>query len=235
MARLFRTGCRRRNRRGGSLPAGSGRRSIGEERPKSPPRLIWPCSSSPYSDGAAAAAAVQDRQLAAETLQHHLGRVLLDPLWSCHLRVCSWPSMYTFEPFFRYCSATRPRFSLKITTECHSVFSLRSPGALVLPGLGRGNAQVHHRLPVVSRRTSGPAPDCPPISPCSHCQPWRPLHFISPERPRHRGRPRFQVGCTLLPMAGITYCSIFVPRETQEPGLAAKLRCELEPVDRDWS
>src|SRR3954451_22226522 len=49
------------------------------------------------------------------------------PLWSVHLRVCNWPSMYTFAPFFRYCSATLQRPSLKITTRCHSVFSLRSP------------------------------------------------------------------------------------------------------------
>ena len=33
-------------------------------------------------------------------------------------------------PFFRYCSATLARFSLKITTECHSVFSLLSPDFL---------------------------------------------------------------------------------------------------------
>src|SRR6185295_11683394 len=33
-------------------------------------------------------------------------------------------------PFLRYCSATRQSPSLKITTRCHSVFSLRSPVAL---------------------------------------------------------------------------------------------------------
>src|SRR4051794_20621757 len=49
------------------------------------------------------------------------------PLWSVHLRVCSAPSMYTLAPFFRYCSATLQSPSLKITTRCHSVFSLRSP------------------------------------------------------------------------------------------------------------
>jgi hypothetical protein len=31
------------------------------------------------------------------------------------------------EPFFKYCSAIFARFSLKITTRCHSVFSRRSP------------------------------------------------------------------------------------------------------------
>src|SRR5919206_2170317 len=35
--------------------------------------------------------------------------------------------MYTLAPFFRYCSATLHSPSLKITTRCHSVFSLRSP------------------------------------------------------------------------------------------------------------
>src|SRR5260370_8094546 len=49
---------------------------------------------------------------------------------SVHLRVCSWPSRSTFEPFFRYCSATLQSPSLKITTRCHSVFSLRSPVVL---------------------------------------------------------------------------------------------------------
>src|SRR5947199_316427 len=52
------------------------------------------------------------------------------PLWSVHLRVCNAPSMYTLAPFFRYCSATLQRPSLKITTRCHSVFSLRSRVAL---------------------------------------------------------------------------------------------------------
>src|SRR3981189_2538366 len=33
-------------------------------------------------------------------------------------------------PFFKYCSATLHSPSLKITTRCHSVFSLRSPVAL---------------------------------------------------------------------------------------------------------
>src|SRR6201996_4443372 len=52
------------------------------------------------------------------------------PCGSVHLRVCSAPSIYTLAPFFRYCSATLVRPSLKITTRCHSVFSLRSPVAL---------------------------------------------------------------------------------------------------------
>src|SRR6516162_10283676 len=52
------------------------------------------------------------------------------PDWSCHLRVCSEPSRYTFDPFFKYCSATRHSPSLKMTTRCHSVRSRRSPVVL---------------------------------------------------------------------------------------------------------
>ena len=49
------------------------------------------------------------------------------PLSSCHLRVCNWPSIYTLDPFLRYCSAILQRPSENRTTRCHSVFSLRSP------------------------------------------------------------------------------------------------------------
>src|SRR5580693_7991154 len=35
--------------------------------------------------------------------------------------------MYTLAPFFRYCSTILQSGSEKITTRCHSVFSLRSP------------------------------------------------------------------------------------------------------------
>src|SRR6201992_835957 len=38
--------------------------------------------------------------------------------------------MYTLAPFFRYCSTILQSGSEKITTRCHSVFSLRSPVAL---------------------------------------------------------------------------------------------------------
>src|SRR5258708_8881106 len=56
------------------------------------------------------------------------------PLASVHLRVCSAPSMYTLAPFFRYCSTILQSGSEKITTRCHSVFSLRSPVALSRQG-----------------------------------------------------------------------------------------------------
>src|SRR5580692_2848542 len=38
--------------------------------------------------------------------------------------------MYTLAPFLRYCSTILQSGSEKITTRCHSVFSLRSPVAL---------------------------------------------------------------------------------------------------------
>ena len=41
------------------------------------------------------------------------------------------------------------RPSLKITTRCHSVFSLRSPVRLVAPGLRRRDAQIGDRPPVL--------------------------------------------------------------------------------------
>ena len=83
------------------------------------------------------------------------------PLWSVHLRVCSWPSTYTFEPFFRYCSATRARFSLKITTECHSVFSLRSPVPLSFHVSDVASRRFTTGSPFDRRRTSGSRPRLP--------------------------------------------------------------------------
>src|SRR3712207_1680248 len=105
---------------------GAGRRSCEGRPPKSPPREICPGSSSPYSDPPPprlSRIVSSPRKRCSTTSVVYFSW----PDWSVHLRVCSWPSRYTFEPFFRYCSATRARFSLKITTECHSVFSLRSP------------------------------------------------------------------------------------------------------------
>src|SRR5690349_13999812 len=64
-------------------------------------------------------------------------------------------------PFFRYCSATLASWSLKITTLCHSVFSLRSPEFL-----SRQVSDVATRIlttgsPEFSRRISGSAPRLP--------------------------------------------------------------------------
>src|SRR3954467_9488978 len=69
--------------------------------------------------------------------------------------------MYTFAPFFRYCSATLQRPSLKITTRCHSVFSLRSP--LVLSRQVSEVAMLRFAIgrPSWVRRISGSLPRFP--------------------------------------------------------------------------
>src|SRR5436853_3108755 len=83
------------------------------------------------------------------------------PLWSVHLRVCSAPSMYTLEPFFRYCSAILASPSLKITTRCHSVFSLRSPVALSRQLSEVATLMFTTGRPSCMRRTSGSLPRLP--------------------------------------------------------------------------
>src|SRR5215470_16296549 len=83
------------------------------------------------------------------------------PLWSVHLRVCSAPSMYTLAPFFRYCSATLQRPSLKITTRCHSVFSLRSPVALSRQVSDVATLKLAIGRPSWVRRISGSLPRLP--------------------------------------------------------------------------
>src|SRR5262245_57338099 len=83
------------------------------------------------------------------------------PLWSVHLRVCNAPSMYTLAPFFRYCSATLQRPSLKITTRCHSVFSLRSPVALSRQVSDVATLRLAIGRPSWVRRISGSLPRLP--------------------------------------------------------------------------
>src|SRR5262245_19391258 len=83
------------------------------------------------------------------------------PLWSVHLRVCSWPSMYTFAPFFKYCSAIRQSPSLKITTRCHSVFSLRSPVFLSRQLSEVATLRLAIGRPSWVRRISGSRPRLP--------------------------------------------------------------------------
>src|SRR5512138_2965966 len=83
------------------------------------------------------------------------------PLWSVHLRVCSWPSRYTLAPFFRYCSAILQRPSLKITTRCHSVFSLRSPVFLSRQVSEVATLRLAIGRPSWVRRISGSLPRFP--------------------------------------------------------------------------
>src|SRR6516165_1421811 len=86
---------------------------------------------------------------------------LSTPDWSVHLRVCNWPSMYTLAPFFRYCSAILHRPSLKITTRCHSVFSLRSPVALSRQVSDVATLRLAIGRPSWVRRISGSLPRFP--------------------------------------------------------------------------
>src|SRR6202034_4781195 len=69
--------------------------------------------------------------------------------------------MKTFEPFFRYCSAMRHRFSLKMTTRCHSVFSLRSPVLLSFQDSDVARRRLAIGRPSWVRRISGSAPRLP--------------------------------------------------------------------------
>src|SRR5882672_10328439 len=83
------------------------------------------------------------------------------PLWSVHLRVCSAPSMYTLAPFLRYCSTILQSGSEKITTRCHSVFSLRSPVALSRQVSEVATLRLAIGRPSWVRRISGSLPRFP--------------------------------------------------------------------------
>src|SRR5919107_3447862 len=133
---------------------------MGEVRPNSPPLRTCPGSSSPNSDEPPprlSRIVSSPRKRCSTTSVEYFST----PCWSVHLRVWSWPSRYTFEPFFRYCSATRARFSLKITTECHSVFSLRSPVALSFQLSEVARRRFTTGSPLPRRRTSGSRPRFP--------------------------------------------------------------------------
>src|ERR1700720_2249441 len=83
------------------------------------------------------------------------------PAWSVHLRVCSAPSMYTLAPFFRYCSTILQSGSEKITTRCHSVFSLRSPVPLSRQVSEVAILRLAIGRPSCVRRISGSLPRLP--------------------------------------------------------------------------
>src|SRR6267154_3142279 len=83
------------------------------------------------------------------------------PLASVHLRVCSAPSMYTLAPFLRYCSTILQSGSEKITTRCHSVFSLRSPVALSRQLSEVATLRLAIGRPSWVRRISGSLPRFP--------------------------------------------------------------------------
>src|SRR5262245_21296792 len=69
--------------------------------------------------------------------------------------------MNTLEPFLRYCSAILHRFSLKTTTECHSVFSRRSPVVLSRQVSEVAMRRLAMGRPSCVRRISGSLPRLP--------------------------------------------------------------------------
>src|SRR5215467_205103 len=122
--------------------------------------------------------------------------------------------MYTLAPFFRYCSATLQSPSLKITTRCHSVFSLRSPVALSRQLSEVATLRLAIGRPSWVRRISGSLPRLPtkitlltlPAIALSICFP----NHTTPGPPEVRGcrapRPH------LSPInRGPLQCSCFVP------------------------
>ena len=111
---------------------------------------------------AAFAAPVEHGEVRVEALEHDLGRVLVGaglvlPFAGLQLRPRDRPCC----PCCRYCSATLARPSEKITTRCHSVFSLRSPVFLSRQFSDVATDRLTTLLPLGSVRTSGSAPRLP--------------------------------------------------------------------------
>src|SRR3954451_17771565 len=109
-------------------PAATARRGAeltGTPEPKSPPESSEPRLPPPPPLRPSSIVSVELKPCSTTSVEY-----FSTPAWSVHLRVCSAPSMYTLAPFFRYCSTILQSGSEKITTRCHSVFSLRSPVAL---------------------------------------------------------------------------------------------------------
>src|SRR3954464_6996455 len=104
------------------------------------------------------------------------------PLWSVHLRVCSAPSMYTLAPFFRYCSTILHSGSEKITTRCHSVFSLRSPVPLSRQLSDVAMLRLAIGRPSCVRRISGSLPRLPTRITLFTLPAIAALHSISPAK-----------------------------------------------------
>ena len=76
---------------------------------------------------AAPAARVEQLHFAPEALQHHLGRVAIGAALVLPFARLQLAFNVNFRALLQYCSATLARFSLKITTLCHSVRSFAPP------------------------------------------------------------------------------------------------------------
>ena len=83
------------------------------------------------------------------------------PTGRCICASAAVPRHRPSSPCVRYCSATLARFSLKITTLCHSVRSLRSPLALSRQLSVVARRRLTTGSPELSRRTSGSRPRLP--------------------------------------------------------------------------
>ena len=129
----------------------------GPPEPKSPPLIVGAETAA-----AAAAAAIEHGQRRVEALQHHLGRVFLDaalvgPFAGLQLRPRCKPWRPSSDTARRPCRAP----SLKITTRCHSVFSLRSPVALSRQFSEVATLRLAIGRPSWVRRISGSLPRFP--------------------------------------------------------------------------
>src|SRR6185312_17817 len=84
--------------------------------------------------------------------------------------------------FFRYCSATLASPSLKITTRCHSVFSLRSPVPLSRQVSEVATVRLAIGRPSCVRRISGSLPRLPIRITLFTLPAITALHSISPAK-----------------------------------------------------
>src|ERR1700709_2583779 len=141
-------------------PAATARRGAelaGPPEPKSPPESSEPKLPPPPPPRPSSIVRVELKPCSTTSVEY-----FSTPAWSVHLRVCSAPSIYTLAPFLRYCSTILQSGSLKITTRCHSVFSLRSPVALSRQVSEVATLRLAIGRPSWVRRISGSLPRLPP-------------------------------------------------------------------------
>src|ERR1700694_2655229 len=140
-------------------PAATARRGAGLDgppEPKSPPASSDPKLPPPPPPRPSSMVRLELKPCSTTSVEY-----FSTPAWSVHLRVCRAPSRYTLAPFFRYCSAILQSPSLKITTRCHSVFSLRSPVALSRQLSEVATLRLAIGRPSCVRRISGSLPRFP--------------------------------------------------------------------------
>src|SRR6195256_5032967 len=140
-------------------PAATTRRGAelaGPPEPKSPPESSEPKLPPPPPLRPSSIVSVELNPCSTTSVEY-----FSTPAWSVHLRVCSAPSRYTLAPFFRYCSTILQSGSEKITTRCHSVFSLRSPVALSRQLSEVATLRLAIGRPSWVRRISGSLPRFP--------------------------------------------------------------------------